>query len=1482
MTGDVIKVDIQSNSKQFQADLDKLNKDAKDLRKTLSDIEKDGGKGSEEWKKYKLQLKETQDQAKALAKELKSMDVANMTTRQLEIHIKNLNKEWKLMNPASKEAIDQMKRIGEAEKQLKLVQERAAKVKAEAMGLAAPGMWSSIKKSIGDAFSIASIDLMLRAIVNFARESVLKAALVSDSFGDIRKTTGMTIDEVVSLNAEIRKIDTRTAQGELLNIVKVGGQIGIAKEEMMGFVESVDKAVVALGDEFKGGAEQVSAEMGVMSKLFKETKDLQAGKAINDIGSAINELGAAGSATGPVIVDFTTRVGQLGKLAPAIDQTMGLGAALEELGLSAEIGAGGLSNILLTSTKATAEFAKQIGVTEKEFKKLINSDPNEVILRLAKSFKGLPTDVVVKQMDALGIKSQEATKVMMLLSDKTSMVREKQELANKAMKEGTSLTNEFNIKNETAAAKLDKALKAVDELGERLGNFLIPCVLLLTTGFVALIKTIGAIPEFISQNKETFIALGVAIITLNTANIAAAASALAHAAAEKGREIATKSTAAAQWLLNAALTANPIALVVAAIAGLVGAFMIWYNNSEKVRAGVAGLMAGLSAAVKVVVDFAKAFMNLDIDGMVDVMKNGGKRVGDAFTKGYHDKLASEAPKAVSQHKSTVDKKAELTKQAADKAALDEINAAAGSADTITKKEQTELDKRKKAKEKQREEWLAAEQKYDEQVAADRKKALDLLAHMESENEQSIATTSLEIQESKIREKARKRLAEIEASKIDETLRAQAIEAINKNSEQELERVRREYRTKQAQEQEAAAKKRLETESFILEQQRQAEAAVFDWREREARGNASKIAAIQKERVDAELLINQQKIAAEMAAEQQKAVAMTHDAEQLAVALDAIETRYHNESLLAVKDAADQKKAIDKDLHEQKAANVRNYSDMFRSLLAGDVDGFMAGAQKMVQGHRAAWQEKLAADTANYEAAGQAAQAAVNFLNDLAQKKAERAIAEANRERDAKVAILQNELSVTDALITASSNYVTDLKAAETDRLTELQRILTSETTSEEEKRDALKRYYSEQLQQMKAAEEEKIKDLQRLANLAKTEDEKQAIEAKIEMAKKESEEKIRLAEEEAAAKTKTIEELTEFTSEISESVLKEAEQASEKQITMASEEAEQKATFKEDLEATIAAENRKARATEVAEKKKAFAAQKKADIATALITGALAVLKALANFFPLNIILAATAAVVTGVQIAKIKNQPEPSFEHGGFIARGGKHGSSYGEGGIALVDRHSGREVGEMEGDEAIISAKQTEANWPIIQKMFQNARTPGLSNKPVMQHPATPLAFRNGGVFESPYFERGMYLFGSKKRKAEQAAKDAEAEAAKAQAEADAAMGDMPSFDGSGYDGIDGNGTGVTGDTASAQAAHEEAQKQGKEQLLAIKDILEEQKKANVGLIRVSSAVGEVKAAVDGVAGAVRAVEGAVNGANTQGKMDALIGAISNLSAA
>ncbi len=77
---------------------------------------------------------------------------------------------------------------------------------------------------------------------------------------------------------------------------------------------------------------------------------------------------------------------------------------------------------------------------------------------------------------------------------------------------------------------------------------------------------------------------------------------IAGTVASVAANVATKAMAAGQWLLNAALTANPIGLVVVAIAALTGGLIYAYKNSETFRNIVKGAFDAVAGAVRWVVD----------------------------------------------------------------------------------------------------------------------------------------------------------------------------------------------------------------------------------------------------------------------------------------------------------------------------------------------------------------------------------------------------------------------------------------------------------------------------------------------------------------------------------------------------------------------------------------------------------------------------------------------------------------------------------------------------------------------------------------------------------------------------------------------------------------------------------------------------------------------------------------------------------------
>lgn len=113
------------------------------------------------------------------------------------------------------------------------------------------------------------------------------------------------------------------------------------------------------------------------------------------------------------------------------------------------------------------------------------------------------------------------------------------------------------------------------------------------------VKDVGM---WIIDNKDTIIAglagIGTAMLVMNVANMINGV-----VTAFKAFKLAQEGATVAQWLLNVAMNANPIGIIVAAIAGLVVAFVVLWKKCEGFRNFWIGLWDGIKKAAKAVADW---------------------------------------------------------------------------------------------------------------------------------------------------------------------------------------------------------------------------------------------------------------------------------------------------------------------------------------------------------------------------------------------------------------------------------------------------------------------------------------------------------------------------------------------------------------------------------------------------------------------------------------------------------------------------------------------------------------------------------------------------------------------------------------------------------------------------------------------------------------------------------------------------------------
>ena len=376
--------------------------------------------------------------------------------------VKKLTKELKNLPVGTEEFNNKAKELAEAREQFDRVKTEIDKVNGKLKE--SEGFWGRLQSKIS-GFGLTFSDIAAGLVGIKVGQTAQDLLKISDAMADVRKTTGLALDEVKNLWDAFDEMDTRTSKIDRLKIAEVGGRLGVPKEELESFVKEVDKAYVALGDSFEGGLENVVDSLGKIKGLFNDTKGKDYATAINEVGSALNELAAAGTASEGNISDFALRVGALpDSVKPSASAVLGLGAAFEESGIDSQIAASGFSNFIKVAGENIGDFAKSMQISVEEAKKLYNEKPEEFFLRFAKGMKGVEGTQAIKIFDSLKINSLEVQKAVGAAANRTEAFSEALKRSKNAMEDANSLNKEFAVKNNNSAAIVEKLKNAFDDL----------------------------------------------------------------------------------------------------------------------------------------------------------------------------------------------------------------------------------------------------------------------------------------------------------------------------------------------------------------------------------------------------------------------------------------------------------------------------------------------------------------------------------------------------------------------------------------------------------------------------------------------------------------------------------------------------------------------------------------------------------------------------------------------------------------------------------------------------------------------------------------------------------------------------------------------------------------------------------------------------------------------------------------------------------
>lgn len=421
----------------------------------------------------------------------------------------------------------------------------------------------TVMKGVLADLAATAIKSVVSGLKDIGKEAMNAWTAYDDGIDTIIKATGATGDAVAAFEESFVNVSKR--------IVGDSGTIGATIGELntrFGFTgqELEDATVAFLQFSEITGSDTVGAVQNVSKALTS------AGLDASEYGRVLDALAVAGQASGisvDKIADGLNKYGaQTRALGLDMDQVIALFAQFELAGVNTESALAGI-------TKASATWQKEGKNAANEFKKeilLIESAPTAAIAaeRAIAAFgtKAGPelADAVQSGRFAFDDFTQtvkDSAGAVERTFEETQDAPDKLALSIQSLK--TDLAQTTNEVMQELAPELESALKDISKI---LKNDIIPAV----KDFIS----------FILKNKTPIIT-AIASITAGLVAMKVAGALGAIISSFRAFKAAQDGATASQWLLNAAMNANPIGIIIGLITALVAAFAILWNNCEGFR-----------------------------------------------------------------------------------------------------------------------------------------------------------------------------------------------------------------------------------------------------------------------------------------------------------------------------------------------------------------------------------------------------------------------------------------------------------------------------------------------------------------------------------------------------------------------------------------------------------------------------------------------------------------------------------------------------------------------------------------------------------------------------------------------------------------------------------------------------------------------------------------------------------------------------------
>ena len=464
-----------------------------DIAKGMGDTATEAQKANEAY----AEAAEALSRAKAELEDLKA------TQQRLTDSTDDVGEEWERNAAEIARATDEVQQLEAAERRAnenrdaanmadeysRLSSElEAAKTQAQGFG---QRMQEAGEKGRGALESIGYFGLALTATVTPALQQVGDFAIgsatdIDSAYRDMRKTVQGTEGDFQKLKQAAIDFSNQnvTSADQILEIQAIGGELGIAVENLETFSTVVSNLDIATDLDTESAAEG----LGHLSNIMHLTSDDMV-----SFGDSLVRLGNNGASTETDIMEVATRIGSMASIVGmSTPDVLALASSIASTGQKSEAAGTAIANTMSDIETAVANggaslqaFAKTANMSAEDFADTWNSDPTAALKAFIDGLNQIEqgsgsADAALSGLGITGTRQKQAIMGLMQtiggLNDNLAMSNDAWEGVSDQWGAAGDAANEARAKNEGLSGSLDRISNVAKNMSSELGDAVAPVI----------------------------------------------------------------------------------------------------------------------------------------------------------------------------------------------------------------------------------------------------------------------------------------------------------------------------------------------------------------------------------------------------------------------------------------------------------------------------------------------------------------------------------------------------------------------------------------------------------------------------------------------------------------------------------------------------------------------------------------------------------------------------------------------------------------------------------------------------------------------------------------------------------------------------------------------------------------------------------------------------------------------------------------------